>query len=115
MKKISQADLIKMVREKKLSFTRNGASINPEKTEKFDQPLAVIVGEIVISMAESLTVSADKMANSNIMVAQIAKTIQDDLKEKPREIVGAPKKRKWKFTPHRDYNNFIESITVEEI
>ena len=123
MKKISQTALKKLVKEKNLEVSRGKVPPKPKvkepekKIEKPDLASGIMVksGTVIVDMAQSLAASADKMAESNIMVAKIAKTIQESLKETPEKIVEKPKKRKWKFTPHRNYDQIIQYITVEEL
>jgi len=122
MKKISQTALKKLVKEKNLEVSRGKVPAKPKKKEpeKIEKPdltsgIMVKSAGVVVDMAGSLAASSEKIAEQSVMVAKIAKTIQENLKENPKEITGTPKKRKWKFTPHRDYDRIIQFIEVEEL
>ncbi|MCK5610876.1 hypothetical protein KAR91_53880 [Candidatus Pacearchaeota archaeon] len=131
MKRMSQAALKKKVEKKGLEITRNKSSIKtkPKKPDiiqeqKPDLTSGVMLksANVVIDMAQSLAVSADKMSKSSVMVAQIVQAIQEDINKTPEPvaplapvIAGNPKKRKWKFTTIRDRYNFIKQIVVEEL
>jgi len=123
-KKISQASLKKLVQEKNLEVTRKKPVRKPKKQEpekpiiKQDPTSGVVLktAEVVVDMAQSLAASADKMSESNMLVAQIAQAIQKDLNKTPAPaIVETPKKRKWKFTPVRNHDQIIQHTIVEEL
>lgn len=123
MKTISQSALKKLVQEKNLTISRGKIpKSKPKESEKKpaeikpDLTSGVVIksAEIVSSMASTMADAADKMAEQSVIVAQTTQSIQKSLKEKPA-IVEKPKKRKWKFTPHRDYDRIIQYITVEEL
>ena len=120
MKKMSQSALTKMVKERNLEVTRDKASIKPkakepEKTEKPDLASGIIIksGDVVASMASSLAVSAGQVSESSVMIGKIAQEMQKESKAVP--AAETPRKRKWKFTPVRNYDQIIEHIVVEEI
>ncbi|MBW2178758.1 MAG: hypothetical protein JRG81_00050 [Deltaproteobacteria bacterium] len=131
MKRMSQAALKKKVEKKGLEVTRNKSSIKtkPKKPvivqeKKPDLTSGVMLksANVVIDMAQSLAVSADKMSESTATVAQIVQAIQEDLNKTPEPVtqlapvaVGNPKKRKWRFTTIRDRYNYIKQIVVEEL
>lgn len=120
MKKISQLKLTKLVKENNLEITRNRKTIKPKvkepekKTEKPDLTSGIMVksAEVVIGMASSLAESVEQVSESAIMLGKIAQEIQKESKVVP---VKTAKKRKWKFTPVRDYDKFIKHIIVEEL
>ena len=71
--------------------------------------------EVVIDRASSLAESAGKVSESSIMLGKIAREMQKESKAVPVKTIGIPKKRKWKFTPVRDYDSIIKHIVVEEL
>ena len=131
MKKMSQAALTKKVQKKGLEITRNKSSIKtkpknpdiiPEKKPDLTSGVMLKSANVVVDMAQSLAVSAGKISESSVMVAQIAQTIQKDMNKTPEPtaplapvVAENPKKRKWKFTTIRDRYSFIKQIVVEEL
>ena len=123
MKKISRSNLAKLVKENNLEVTRNKASVkskqkNPEmKSENPDLSSGLVVtsASVVSEMATALAASSEKVSNSSVMVAQIVQAIQRGLTEKPNVMAVSPKKKKWRFTPVRGYDQLIQHIDVEEL
>ena len=117
MKKISKANLTKLVKKDNLEITRKLPVRKPSPAKKKEsipvgQNIAVKSAQVVAEMAKSLSDTAVKMNESTQIMAQIAKTIN---KTEPKSVVKPVKKRKWKFTPTRGYDQLIEHITVEEL